>query len=64
MYPARSAGMADTMAEMVVAQSLSRVLTSRSIASLAIEDLRRVYKVASPFCLLSMDDSSLRNKIQ
>lgn len=64
MYPASSAGIADTVAEMVVAQSLSRVLTSRSIASLATDDLRRVYKVASPFGFLSMDDSSLRNKIQ
>ena len=64
MYPASSAGIADTVAEMVVAQSLSRVLTSRSTASLAIEDLRRVYKVGSPFRLVSMDDSSLRNKTQ
>ena len=64
MYPPSSAGIADTVAEMVVAQSLSRVLTSRLIASLAVEDLRRVYKVGSPFGLLSMDDSSLGNKTQ
>ena len=47
MYPTSSAGMAATVEEMAVAHTLSRVLTSRSTANLAVEDLRRTFPLRS-----------------